>query len=132
MQYIQYRDGHGLNDKIEIHHDNRDAERGGGASHRYTVALPGAEPLPEFPSSAGVVAVIQFQHGPRDEDGSRAGITDQTLLAILIDRYRCFQAGPFSCRENALVLTKLEEALHWMRARADERAARGVLGKNVK
>jgi len=28
------------------------------------------------------------------------------------------------------VITKLEEALHWMQHRANERARRGVLGKN--
>lgn len=32
------------------------------------------------------------------------------------------------CRENALALTKLEEALHWLKARQDDRAARGVAG----
>lgn len=32
------------------------------------------------------------------------------------------------CRENALALTKLEEALLWLKARQDDRAARGVAG----
>jgi len=53
-------------------------------------------------------------------------------LAILIDRLRGFQAGPYACRENAIQLTKLEETLMWTKERAHARAKRGVLGKNVK
>ena len=116
-----HHDGHGLNESIIIEHDPRDVEKGGGASHYYSCAIAGRP-----------VATIQFQHGPRDVAGSRPGMTEAALMAILIDRLRAFQAGPYSCRENAIQLTKLEEALHWTRARADARAARGVLGKNEK
>ena len=119
-----HHDGHGLNEQLLISHDERDVEKGGGASHRYMV-----EHIPGDERASAVVASIQFQHGPRDVKGSKPGITDAAMLGIVIDRYRAFQAGPFACRENALVLTKLEEALHWMKHRADERAKRGVLGK---
>ena len=78
-----------------------------------------------------IVARTQHQHGPRAEEGSQQGITDEVLLAIVLDRYRGFQAGPFRCRENALVITKLEEALHWMENRARTRRRQGVLGKNL-
>ena len=47
---------------------------------------------------------------------------------MLIDRLRGFQAGPFGCRENALALTKLEEAMHWLHHRTRGRMARGVEG----
>lgn len=40
--------------------------------------------------------------------------SQEILLAIVIDRLRSFQSGPFSSRENALALTKCEEALHWL------------------
>jgi hypothetical protein len=53
------------------------------------------------------------------------------LIAIVIDRLRGFQSGPFSCRENALALTKMEEALHWLNARTRDRMERGVEGKSV-
>lgn len=36
----------------------------------------------------------------------------------------------FPCRENSLTVTKLEEALHWDRARTEDRKARGVEGRN--
>lgn len=57
-------------------------------------------------------------------------MTEMAVLAVVIDRLRSHQSGPYSCRENACALTKCEEALHWMRQRADNRAARGVLGTN--
>lgn len=116
-------DGLGLNDRITITADPRDPE-GGNASHTYV-----AEMDVHNNGHAHPVAYVQFQHGPRDEPGSQSGCTDQVLVAILLDRYRGFQSGPFACRENALVVTKLEEALHWMQARARARHREGVLGK---
>lgn len=113
-------DGHGLNDRIRIFADAVDPNAG-GASHNYTVVLDGQ-----------VVATINYQHGPRLEANSTPGITDAVLLAIVADRMACFNAGPYACRENALVRTHVELAMHWERARADDRAKRGVLGKNEK
>ena len=111
-------DGHGLADSIEVIADELGPS---GASHDYHAYIGGAE-----------VARIQFQKGPRNESGSTAGVLDGVLLAIVIDRMRCFDAGEYRCRENSLVRTKAEEALHWLKHRADERARRGVLGHNVK
>ncbi len=126
-----HHDGHGLNDNLLITAEGRDFEIGGGASHNYKIDVVSRRSLPG--TTRGVVrsdvAVIQFQHGPRDHDNSTAGVTDAALLAVVIDRYQAFQEGPYKCRENALVLTKLQEALHWMKHRADDRARRGVLGK---
>ena len=113
-----HRDGLGLNDLITITADDLGV---GGASHNYKLTIEG-----------GMESSIHFQYGPRNEDSSVAGVTDQAVLAVVIDRMKCFQAGPFGCRENALALTKMEEALHWMRARAEDRQNRGVLGKNEK
>ena len=113
-----HHDGHGLNESIKIWADDAD---GSGASHDYNMNIHG-----------DIVASIQFQQGPRDVEGSVPGITEAALLAVLIDRMRGFQSGPYSCRENAIILTKLEECLHWTKARADERAQRGVLGTNAK
>ena len=124
---VDHHDGHGLNESILISRDERDIDGGGGASHRYTAAML---PLGDGPLSASPVLDIQFQHGARDEEGSTAGVTDATLLAIVLDRYKAFQAGPFGCRENAIIITKLEESIHWMKHRADERARRNVLGHN--
>lgn len=111
-------DGHGLNDSISIRADEED---GSGASHHYAAII-----------GADTVAAVQFQQGPRLDASSTRGVTEAVLMAILIDRMRGFQSGPYACRENAIILTKLEECLMWTRHRADERAARGVLGRNAK
>lgn len=71
---------------------------------------------------------VQFQYGPRNEDGSKCGVLDSDLLEIVRHRLQCFQSGPYATRENACALTHIEEALMWMTKRAEDRAERGVLG----
>lgn len=117
-----HHDGFGLNDSLLIYADERDPAAG-NASHKYEGVLT-------IDGEQEAQIVVQFQHGPRDEPGSAPGATDAALITILLDRYRGFQAGPFACRENALVITKLEESLLWMKSRAFKRAQQGVLGKN--
>lgn len=36
----------------------------------------------------------------------------------------------FPCRQNSLAITKLEEALHWLSDRRNDREKRGVEGQN--
>jgi hypothetical protein len=36
----------------------------------------------------------------------------------------------YPCRENALTITKIEEAIHWQHARTRDRVLRGVEGDN--
>lgn len=124
-----HHDGHGLNESLTITHDDRDPD-GGGASHRYIIGYTGP------PDAAGYalgtqVAYIQFQHGPRHAACSVPGVTEAALYAILIDRLEAFQAGAFACDANAAQLVHLRAALALTKARADERAARGVLGHNL-
>lgn len=38
----------------------------------------------------------------------------------------------FPCRENALTITKIEEAIHWQEARTKDRITRNVEGFNKK
>jgi hypothetical protein len=53
------------------------------------------------------------------------GTTNEEVLRVLIDRMRYLQ-GRFACRENAIVITKLEEALMWLEKRTADRKSRGV------
>lgn len=73
---------------------------------------------------------LRFQNGPLQEAGVN-GITHEVLLAILIDRIEEFQKTDFVCRENAIALTKLQEALHWLNHRTFQRVRRGVEGMLV-
>ena len=93
----------------------------GNACHEYSVRSKDG-PLAIF-------ANVSFQNGPVKEAGVN-GCHQEDLLAIVIDRLQSFQAGQFACRENALALTKCEEALHWLRHRTSARENRGVEGTN--
>lgn len=109
------------NDKLLL--EVLDEPGAGGANHEYLVTLPPVE-------GKAKAFQISFQNGPIAEHGVN-GLTQEVLLSIIIDRLRSFQAGPFSCRENALALTKLEEAQHWLLHRTRSRVARGVEGKTA-
>lgn len=118
------------NDQIKI--SVADQPGAGGAHHRYelsgfdTDTNASAEDAWGFKHSFSR-QVILFQNGPIAEVGVN-GITQEVLLAIVADRLRSFQAGPYACRENALALTKIEEAQHWLQQRTIERMRRGVEG----
>lgn len=72
---------------------------------------------------------IQFQHGPIGENGVN-GIQNEDLLNLLCVRMRSLNEK-FPCRENSLVITKMEEALHWLEHRTKLRVEQGVEGKSV-
>jgi hypothetical protein len=97
----------------------------GGACHEYRVRCP---------SSAGIgyhdcVVSVRFQKGPILEHGLN-GATHEALLAIIIDRLKSFQEGPFRCRENAIALTHFEEGLNWLHKRTANRISREVEGSS--
>lgn len=74
---------------------------------------------------------ILFQNGPIAENGVN-GVTQEVLLAIIIDRLESFQKGPFACRDNAVALTHLETAKLWLFKRTLDRMQRGVEGTHAK
>lgn len=95
-----------------------DAQGNGGAHHHYAIDVDGSE-------TYGVD--IHFQNGPIGEVGAN-GVTNEALLAVVADRLRSFQEGPYRCKENACALTHIEEALHWLHARTLSRMNRGIEG----
>lgn len=80
---------------------------------------------------------LQFIEKKPESEGSTTlvpvndGTTNEEVLAVLIDRMQYLQ-GKFPCRENALVITKLEESLMWLNKRTADRKARAVEGTNAK
>ena len=100
----------------------------GGACHEYEVvdSHPANDAQGALP-----FATVSFQNGPVKEFGVN-GCHQEDLLAIVLDRLYSFQAGNFKCRENALAITKIEEAMHWLNHRTAGRVKRGVEGTNVK
>ena len=118
MRLIDTHKGSDANDNIKL--EAVDDIGPGNANHKYRA---------EWDAGGGYMGAqgINMQKGAIKEVG-RDGITDEVLLAIVLDRLRGFQAGPFSCRENALAITNIEQGMHWMNARTKDRMARGVEG----
>ena len=130
MRQVQIQSRSDLNAMLQIEADEK-AE--GGASHLYAIKYAGpATCAGQYGENIypDVDVRIHFQKGAMKEVGFN-GISDEALIAIVIDRLRGFQSGPFSCRENALALTKLEEAMMWLDHRTRDRMARGVEGVSV-
>ena len=73
---------------------------------------------------------IKFQDGPIKECGVN-GVMNEDLIAMVIKRLEYFQSTEFKCRENAVAITKLEEALMWLRKRTIDRENRGVEGTHT-
>jgi len=81
----------------------------------------------EVGTDSNVLSPIDFQEGPIKECGVN-GCANEDLLAIVLCRLEHFQHSEFSCRENALAITKIEEALMWLRKRTVDREQRQVEG----
>lgn len=92
------------------------------ANHFYTVESV-SEPV-------AVLTQVQFQKGPIKENGVN-GCCNEDLIAMVIDRLSSFQESPYKCRENAIAITKLEEALLWLRKRTMDRERRNVEGTHT-
>jgi len=73
------------------------------------------------------VGVVNFQCGPIKERGVN-GVANEDLINMALVRLKCFQSSEFKCKENAMAITKLEEALLWLRKRTSDRELRNVEG----
>ena len=101
------------------------------AHHKYIIEVYGDPSGGAQPQWAILHSVeLNFQNGGLKEVGAN-GITDQALIAIVLDRLRSFNAGQFSSRDNSLAITHLEDALMRMERRSNDRARRGVEGERI-
>lgn len=78
----------------------------------------------------GVAPIVSFtiQSDPISEVGIN-GIQAVDMLEYVKCLFESLNES-FPCRENALTITKIEEAIHWQEARTKNRIKRGVEGKN--
>lgn len=82
----------------------------------------------------GCGIIIQWQDGPLGRDGDRiepnGAFVEDVIEAARqrIEHYQEAQGGKFRCRENAIAITKLDEALLWLNKRTADREARQVEG----
>lgn len=91
--------------------------------------------------TTGTGILINWQDGPlaieatadhpahrRDPNGAFV----EGVLEAALGRLEYYQTSRFKCRENALAITKIEEALHWLQHRTADREHRGVEGTHNK
>lgn len=85
-------------------------------------------------SAIGTGIVIRWQDGPLGRGSDRKepnGAFVEGVLEAALQRLEFFQESTFKCRENALAITKIEEALAWLDARTCKRERRGVEGTHT-
>lgn len=78
----------------------------------------------------GDLLSINFVRGSKlkDEDvAKREGILHEHLLSVMIEDLK-YKSSLFPSRETSIVITKLEEARHWLEERQKAREAAGVIG----
>ncbi len=86
----------------------------------------------------GVGLKISWQNGPLGRDKERKepnGAFVETVISAALQRIEYYQRAAnekFKCRENAIAITKLEEALLWLDKRTRERESRLVEGTHQK
>lgn len=91
--------------------------------------------LENLERTKGLFQFLQFIHKEKkiDDHGEEYfetvadGTTNEEVLKVLIDRMNSMQMKA-PCRENSIVITKLEECLMWLEKRTRDRQARGVEG----
>lgn len=122
-------DGDSANHQLQV--EVQDEPGQGGASHRYKITGfdAGTNPSHQYPEGQ-FDKVVLFQNGPIKEFGVN-GLTHEALIAILIDRLRGFQSGPYKCQDNSYALHHLSAALDFLQKRTRERIARNVEGTHT-
>lgn len=86
--------------------------------------------ISEYIKVDGSTISVTIQNGPIKEVGINGTQIDQ-LGQIWLKILESFQAR-FPCRENAITITKIEEALMWQEARTKNREKRHVEGRDLK
>lgn len=127
MRELSSHKVNGLNEALTI--EVLDEPGQGNACYVYKIHGPRSvdDSGEKFPDAQ----CVKFQNGPIQEFGVN-GISGEALLAIVEDRLIGFQSGQFACRENAVALTKIQEAMMWLQKRTMDRMKRGVEGTNQK
>ena len=88
----------------KVFHEDED-EMVNGAPHHFEVW-----------NATHLVGHVDFQKGAIQEAGVN-GVMNEDLIAMVITRLEHFNKTKFSCKENAVAITKLEEAMLWLRKR---------------
>ena len=115
----------GLNEDLQI--VACDEPGPGGANHCYQIIdVSTQNTKPD--GDDRVLGQIEFQNGGIQDVGVN-GVSNEALLAVVLDRLEAFQRGAFSCPENAGAVGHLYGALACLHQRTLKRVERGVEGQ---
>ena len=93
-----------------------------------------AEGNPTGGNVKGTGLSIGWQNGPLGRGAERQepnGAFVETVIDAARQRIQFYQDSKFKCRENAIAITKLEEALLWLNKRTTDREQREVEGTHT-
>lgn len=96
--------------------------------------LTDADGNPTGGTTCAVGMSIMWQNGPLGRGADRQepnGAFVEGVLQAALGRLEFYQRSKFKCRENALAITKIEEALHWLQSRTAKREQRDVEGTHT-
>jgi len=117
------------NKYTEVYHEDPEQMKY-NAPHHFLVIRSKRSPETPREDAINLVGQVDFQEGPIKECGVN-GVANEDLINMVICRLEHFQRSKYACRENERAITKLEEALMWLRKRTNEREARGVEGTHT-
>jgi len=106
----------------EVYHEKSEFMKY-NAPHQFNVFAS----TPDDGNKSKILASIHFQEGPIKECGVN-GVYNEDLIAMVICRLEHFQKSEFACRDNGMAITKLEEAMLWLRKRTIGRENKGIEG----
>jgi hypothetical protein len=77
------------------------------------------------------IGPLQYDQGQITKKGQISGITNEALVAVVLDRMRELQKTAFSCDENNSVILHLQQALSDMASRTMRRTKNGTEGTHI-
>jgi len=107
----------GLNEELSV--DVMDKPGSGGACHDYSINWDSGLDRGE--------CHIRFQNGPIQEGGVN-GVSNESLLAVVLDRLVGFNEGEYATPENFAAMQHVLWALQFLHNRTKDRVVRGVEG----
>lgn len=117
-----YRTAYNINHKIQATNKLDENENPTGGTVELHVIKRGDT---EFPA-----LIVNWQDGPRGDIEPANGAFVEDVLWSALQRLEFFQDSKYRCRENAIAITKIEEALFILKDRQLSRSYRGVEGKH--
>jgi hypothetical protein len=117
-----YRTAYNINYKLKASNKVDENENPSGGEVSLHVTKKGDS---EFPA-----LIVNWQDGPRNNVEPANGAFVEDVLWAALQRLEFFQDSKYRCRENAIAITKIEEALFILKDRQLSRSYRGVEGKH--